>query len=70
MLVFKLGILNVLIYFFAVLILSVFLFAAARFKGMLWLPMNWRVIGPIFALIWLISFTAAWRLLFSWTSHR
>jgi hypothetical protein len=46
------------------LLLLVGLAAIVHLKGMVGISLNWRSFGVLFGLIWLVSFSAAWRVVY------
>jgi hypothetical protein len=46
------------------LLLFIGLMVIAHLKGMAGYAVNWRTLGVLFSLIWLVSFSAAWRIVY------
>ena len=64
MFILKLTIVTCAFYMGITLLLLVGLFAIVHLKGMVGYTLNWRSFGVLFGMIWLVSFSAAWRIVY------
>ncbi len=64
MFILKLTIVTCAFYMGITLLLLVGLFAIVHLKGMVGYSLNWRSFGVLFGMIWLVSFSAAWRIVY------
>jgi hypothetical protein len=65
MFILKLAIVTCAIYMGITLLLFFGVLALVHLKGGVFYGLNWRTFGPLFGLIWLASFTVAWRFVIS-----
>jgi hypothetical protein len=64
MFILKLTLVTCAFYMGITLLLLVGLLAIIHLKGMVGYTLNWRSFGVLFGLIWLVSFSAAWRIVY------
>ena len=64
MFILKLTLVTCAFYIGITLLLLVGLLAIVHLKGMVGYTLNWRSFGVLFGLIWLVSFSAAWRVVY------
>ncbi len=64
MFILKLTLVTCTFYMGITLLLLVGLLAIVHLKGMVGYTLNWRSFGVLFDLIWLVSFSAAWRIVY------
>jgi hypothetical protein len=64
MFILKLTIVTCAFYMGITLLLLVGLFAIVHLKGIVGYTLNWRSFGVLFGMIWLVSFSAAWRIVY------
>jgi hypothetical protein len=64
MFILKLTLVTCAFYMGTTLLLLVGLLAIIHLKGMVGYTLNWRSFGVLFGLIWLVSFSAAWRIVY------
>jgi hypothetical protein len=64
MFILKLTLVTCAFYMGITLLLLVGLLAIVHLKGMVGYTLNWRSFGVLFGLIWLVSFSAAWRVVY------
>jgi hypothetical protein len=70
MFILKLTLVTCAFYLGITLLLLVGLLAIVHLKGMVGYTLNWRSFGVLFGLIWLVSFSAAWRVVYhQFTAH-
>ena len=65
MFILKLAIVTCAIYMGITLLLFFCVLALVHLKGGVFYGLNWRAFGLLFGLIWLASFTVAWRIVIS-----
>ena len=64
MFILKLTLVTCAFYIGITLLLLVGLLAIVHLKGMVGYTLDWRSFGVLFGLIWLVSFSAAWRVVY------
>ena len=64
MFILKLTLVTCAFYMGITLLLLVGLLAIVHLKGMVGYTLNWRSFGVLFGLIWLVSLSAAWRVVY------
>jgi hypothetical protein len=60
----KLAIVTCVFYMGITLLLCAGLMMLVHSKGIVGYALNWRPLGTLFGLIWLVSFSAAWRIVY------
>ena len=65
MFIVKLGFVTCAIYMGITLFLGLGLLLLVHFKGSAWYLLNWRSFALLFGFVWLISFSAAWRVVYT-----
>ena len=70
MLVMKLALVTCAVYMGITVVLFACEIALVHLKGQVFYTLDWRAFGLLFGLIWLVSFTAAWRIVISHIAAR
>ena len=65
MFVLKLATVTCAVYMAISCLLFLGVIAVAHLKGSVWYALSWRAFGLLFAMVWVVSFSVAWRVVAS-----